>query len=102
MRAHTQAMSLVVFTNRLMSGVIALSYVEIVRALTAAGSFLAFTALSAVSVVFYYKCVPETAGKTLEQVRSMSFHSVYRHACSQQSCVHVLYLDTASIATDHC
>jgi Sugar (and other) transporter len=68
--AYKQAMSLVVFTNRLMSGVIALSYVEIVKALTAAGSFLAFTALSAVSVVFYYKCVPETAGKTLEQVRS--------------------------------
>jgi Sugar (and other) transporter len=72
LRTHVQAMSLVVFTNRLMSGVIALSYVEIVRALTAAGSFLAFTALSAVSVVFYYKCVPETAGKTLEQVLNVT------------------------------
>jgi Sugar (and other) transporter len=65
-----QAMSLVVFTNRLMSGVIALSYVSIVRVLTAAGSFAAFAALSAVSVVFYCKCLPETAGKTLEQVRT--------------------------------
>lgn len=47
-------MSVVIFVNRMMSGVIALSYQSMSDAMTPAGSFYFFSALSAVSVAFYY------------------------------------------------
>lgn len=47
-------MSVVIFVNRMMSGVIALSYQSLSGALTPAGSFYFFAALSALSVAFYY------------------------------------------------
>lgn len=66
-------MSIVVFVNRFLSGAIALSYLSMANALTPAGSFFTFAAISAVSVFFYMACVPETKGKTLEQVLSITF-----------------------------
>ncbi|CAM9689067.1 unnamed protein product [Scytosiphon promiscuus] len=63
-----KAMSVVIFVNRMMSGVIALSYQSLSEAMTPAGSFYFFSALSAVSVAFYYFLVPETRGRTLEQI----------------------------------
>eukprot|EP00612_Vaucheria_litorea_P001025 CAMPEP_0171452226 /NCGR_PEP_ID=MMETSP0945-20130129/415_1 /TAXON_ID=109269 /ORGANISM="Vaucheria litorea, Strain CCMP2940" /LENGTH=512 /DNA_ID=CAMNT_0011976843 /DNA_START=64 /DNA_END=1599 /DNA_ORIENTATION=- len=63
-----QAVSIVVFVNRFLSGAIALSYLSIAEALTPAGSFFAFAIISAISIFFYALCVPETKGKTLEQI----------------------------------
>ncbi len=47
-------MSVVIFVNRMMSGVIALSYQSMSQAMTPGGSFYFFAALSAISVAFYY------------------------------------------------
>eukprot|EP00611_Tribonema_gayanum_P017128 TRINITY_DN2967_c0_g2_i2.p2 TRINITY_DN2967_c0_g2~~TRINITY_DN2967_c0_g2_i2.p2 ORF type:complete len:205 (-),score=65.61 TRINITY_DN2967_c0_g2_i2:214-828(-) len=63
-----QAVSLVVFVNRFLSGAIALSYLSIAAAITPQGSFFLFAGISAISVAFYALCVPETKGKTLEQI----------------------------------
>jgi MFS family permease len=63
-----QAVSIAVFINRFLSGAIALSYLSMANALTPAGSFFTFAAISAISVIFYMVCVPETKGKTLEQI----------------------------------
>jgi hypothetical protein len=94
-------MSLVVFINRLMSGVIALSYVSISHALTPAGSFLGFAVLSAVSVVFYYKCVPETAGKTLEEVCSCCIgHLIQIVYCDVLHCKRVAALQPRETCPD--
>mmetsp|Transcript_7407 Transcript_7407/g.11063 ORF Transcript_7407/g.11063 Transcript_7407/m.11063 type:complete len:576 (-) Transcript_7407:92-1819(-) len=65
-----KAMSLVVFLNRAMSGIIALSYTSLAYVFTPGGSFFGFALISLVSVWFYYKIVPETKGKTLEQITS--------------------------------
>ncbi len=54
------------FANRFTSGVVAISFLSLQRALTAPGIFFAFAGLALVSVVFTYVCVPETKGKTLE------------------------------------
>ncbi|CAM9152776.1 unnamed protein product, partial [Phaeothamnion confervicola] len=66
-----KSVSLVVFINRFLSGIIALSFLSISRALTAGGAFCLFACISFLSVGFYYFCVPETRGKTLEQITDM-------------------------------
>lgn len=68
MQVRGKAVSLVVFVNRLLSGVIATSFLTIANALTPGGAFLMFAIISLMSVFFYYFCVPETKGKTLEQI----------------------------------
>lgn len=49
-----KAMSVVIFVNRMVSGVIALSYQSMSEAMTPEGSFYFFAALSAISIAFYY------------------------------------------------
>ncbi|CAM9643191.1 unnamed protein product [Ectocarpus fasciculatus] len=68
MQVRGKAVSLVVFVNRLLSGLIATSFLSISQALTTGGAFLMFALISMASVFFYYFCVPETRGKTLEQI----------------------------------
>ncbi|CAM9206663.1 unnamed protein product [Ascophyllum nodosum] len=68
MQVRGKAVSLVVFVNRLLSGLIATSFLSISNALTPGGAFFAFGGVSLMSVFFYYFCVPETRGKTLEQI----------------------------------
>jgi membrane protein implicated in regulation of membrane protease activity len=50
------------------SGAVAMSFLSICRAISVAGAFSAFAVISALSVVFVRKFVPETSGKTLEQI----------------------------------
>ncbi|RLM74169.1 putative polyol transporter 4 [Panicum miliaceum] len=57
--------------NRMASGGVAMSFLSICRAVTVAGAFTAFAVVSAVSVVFVHLFVPETSGKTLEQIESL-------------------------------
>ena len=57
-------MSVVIFVNRMMSGIIALSYESMSDAMTAAGSFFFFAALSAISVFFYFFLVSVFATTT--------------------------------------
>lgn len=54
-------MSVVIFVNRMMSGIIALSYESMSKAMTAAGSFFFFAALSTISVFFYFFMVSATS-----------------------------------------
>ncbi|CAM9562334.1 unnamed protein product [Choristocarpus tenellus] len=68
MTVRGKAMALVVFVNRFMSGVIALSYESIVNYITPGVSFYLFAVLSAISVWFYWSKVPETRGKPLEDI----------------------------------
>ncbi|KAI6672944.1 hypothetical protein NL676_000850 [Syzygium grande] len=57
--------------NRVCSGLVAMSFLSVSRAITVAGTFYTFSAISALSVVFVYTLVPETKGKSLEQIGSL-------------------------------
>ncbi|MCL7042853.1 hypothetical protein MKW94_006223 [Papaver nudicaule] len=68
LRVRAQAAALGAVGNRLCSGLIAMSFLSVSRAITVGGSFFLFFLISAVSVAFVYKHVPETKGKSLEQI----------------------------------
>ncbi|XP_048559862.1 probable polyol transporter 4 [Triticum urartu] len=68
LRLRSQAAALGAAVNRVTSGTVAMSFLSVSRAMTVAGAFSAFAAISALSVVFVHRFVPETKGKTLEEI----------------------------------
>uniref|UniRef100_A0A5B6YRK7 Putative polyol transporter 4 n=1 Tax=Davidia involucrata TaxID=16924 RepID=A0A5B6YRK7_DAVIN len=68
LRLRAQAAALGAVGNRVCSGLVAMSFLSVSRAITMAGTFFIFSAISALSVVFVYTVVPETKGKSLEQI----------------------------------
>lgn len=71
LRLRAQAVALGLAVNRLTSGAVAMSFLSICGAVSVAGAFAAFAAISALSVAFVHWFVPETSGKTLEQIESL-------------------------------
>lgn len=68
LKVRAQASALGAVGNRVCSGFVAMSFLSLTHAITVGGTFFIFSALSALSVAFVYKCVPETKGKSLEQI----------------------------------
>ncbi|XP_042519031.1 probable polyol transporter 4 [Macadamia integrifolia] len=68
LKLRAQASALGAVGNRVSSGVVAMSFLSISRAITVGGTFFVFFLISALSVVFVYIFVPETKGKSLEQI----------------------------------
>lgn len=71
LRLRAQASALGAVGNRVSSGVIAMSFLSVARAISMAGVFFIFSAVSAVSVGFVHNFVPETKGKTLEEIEML-------------------------------
>ncbi|KAG0498651.1 hypothetical protein HPP92_002964 [Vanilla planifolia] len=74
LRVRAQACAVGALGNRLCSGLIAMSFLSLTKAISVAGTFALFAAIAALSVFFVYSCVPETKGKSLEQIE-MIFQS---------------------------
>ncbi|KDP24153.1 hypothetical protein JCGZ_25810 [Jatropha curcas] len=68
LRLRAQASALGAVGNRVSSGLVAMSFLSVSRAISVGGTFFIFSAISALSVVFVYTFVPETKGKSLEQI----------------------------------
>lgn len=68
LRLRAQASAFGAVGNRVCSGLVAMSFLSVSRAISLGGTFLVFSAISALSVVFVYTLVPETKGKSLEQI----------------------------------
>ncbi|KAF5726391.1 polyol transporter 4 [Tripterygium wilfordii] len=68
LRLRAQAAALGAVGNRVCSGLVAMSFLTVSRSITVGGTFLVFSAISAFSVVFVHTIVPETKGKSLEQI----------------------------------
>ncbi|XP_039115266.1 probable polyol transporter 4 isoform X1 [Dioscorea cayenensis subsp. rotundata] len=71
LRLRAQASALGAVGNRLCSGLIAMSFLSVSRAISVGGTFFLFSVISAVSVMFVYSCVPETKGKSLEEIERL-------------------------------
>lgn len=71
LKLRAQAAALGAVGNRVSSGIVAMSFLSVSRAITVGGTFFIFSFISALSVAFVYKFVPETKGKSLEQIESL-------------------------------
>ena len=71
LKVRAQASALGAVGNRISSGIVAMSFLSISEAISVGGTFFIFSAISALSVVFVYKCVPETKGKSLEEIEML-------------------------------
>ncbi|CAL5029240.1 unnamed protein product [Urochloa decumbens] len=71
LRLRAQAVGVGVALNRMTSGAVSMSFLSVCGAVSLAGAFAAFAAASALSVAFVHWFVPETRGKTLEQIESL-------------------------------
>lgn len=71
LRLRAQASGLGAVGSRVSSGLICMSFLSISRAITVGGTFFVFFVISALSVAFVHKCVPETKGKSLEQIEML-------------------------------
>eukprot|EP00055_Hartaetosiga_balthica_P016597 m.105706 g.105706 ORF g.105706 m.105706 type:complete len:596 (+) comp9136_c1_seq8:175-1962(+) len=67
-------MGMATFTNRIMSGTIAMSYLSLRHALTSAGTFYLFGAIAVISCAFVFYFIPETKGCSLEDIVSRLHH----------------------------
>ncbi|XP_021717318.1 probable polyol transporter 4 [Chenopodium quinoa] len=71
LRIRAQAVAVGFAANRVCSGLVSLSFLSLSSAISVPGTFFIFSALSAISVVFVHKVIPETKGKTLEEIECL-------------------------------
>ncbi|KAL2464831.1 putative polyol transporter 4 [Forsythia ovata] len=71
LKLRAQASAIGAVGSRVSSGLVAMSFLSVSRAITVGGTFFVFAALSSLSIAFVYKCVPETKGKSLEQIEML-------------------------------
>ena len=62
------AMGVATLLNRTISGLIALTFLSLTRALTPAGTFSGFAAIALLACVFIRRRIPETKGRALEEI----------------------------------
>jgi len=71
LRLRAQGTSLGVAVNRLTSGVISMSFISLYKGITIGGTFFLYAGLALLSWVFFYFMLPETRGRTLEDMEML-------------------------------
>lgn len=69
LRLRAQGTSMGTAMNRLMSGTISMTFLSLYEAITIGGAFFLFMGVAIVSWVFFYTLLPETQGRTLEEMQ---------------------------------
>merc|ERR1712083_499141 len=68
---RAKALSIATAANRLMAGFVASTTLSYIHALGITGYFMLYSFLTFLSMLYIYVNVPETKGKTLEQVAEL-------------------------------
>ncbi|KAL8167392.1 hypothetical protein V2J09_008891 [Rumex salicifolius] len=68
LRLRAQGASMGVAVNRLMSGVISMTFLSLSKAITIGGAFLLFAGVASIGWLFFFLFLPETQGRTLEEM----------------------------------
>ncbi|KDP46229.1 hypothetical protein JCGZ_10069 [Jatropha curcas] len=68
LRLRAQGASMGVAVNRVTSGVISMTFISLYKGITIGGAFFLFAAIATVAWTFFFTCLPETQGRTLEDM----------------------------------
>ena len=71
LRFRAQGSSLAISVNRLVSGIVSMTFLSISRAITFGGLFFALSGIMVVGTTFFYFYLPETKGKSLEEIEAL-------------------------------
>ncbi|KAF5787481.1 putative major facilitator, sugar transporter, major facilitator superfamily [Helianthus annuus] len=71
LRLRAQGCSMGVAMNRVVSGLIGMTFISLYKAITIGGAFFLFTGVAIVGCLFFYTLFPETHGKNLEEVEQL-------------------------------
>lgn len=71
MRLRAQGSSIAISVNRLVSGVVSMTFLTISKKITFGGMFFVLAGIMVVTTAFFYVCMPETKGKTLEEMETI-------------------------------
>ncbi|KAK4401563.1 Polyol transporter 5 [Sesamum angolense] len=77
LRLRAQGCSMGVAMNRVTSGVISMTFISLYDAISIGGAFFLYAGIAAVAWVFFYTFLPETQGKTLEEMEKL-FGTFYK------------------------
>lgn len=68
LRLRAQGSALAVSVNRLVSGVVTMSFLSISKKITFGGMFFILSGIMVMATIFFYFFLPETKGKSLEEI----------------------------------
>ncbi|KAL8036912.1 hypothetical protein ABFX02_11G007200 [Erythranthe guttata] len=71
LRLRAQGCSMGVAANRFMSGVVLMTFISLYETITIGGAFFLFTGIAVVAWIFFYTLLPETQGRTLEEMEDL-------------------------------
>nr|GMC62626.1 probable polyol transporter 6 [Ipomoea batatas] len=71
MRLRAQGASIGVAVNRLMNATVSMTFLTICNAITIGGAIFMFAGISVLAWVFVFLCLPETKGKSLEEMEKL-------------------------------
>jgi len=68
LRLRAQGVAAGVVVNRITSGVVTMTFLSLTKAITVGGTFFLYGGIAATGWLFFYVALPETRGKTLEDM----------------------------------
>ncbi|RWR96879.1 polyol transporter 5 [Cinnamomum micranthum f. kanehirae] len=71
LRLRAQGMSLAVAINCVTGGVLSMTFLSLYKAISIGGTFFLFAGVSTLSWIFFYSFLPETKGRTLEEMETI-------------------------------
>lgn len=76
LKLRAQGCSIGVAMNRVVSGVLSMTFISLYKAITIGGAFFLYAAIASVAWVFFFIMLPETHGRTLEDMEVLfgKFH----------------------------
>jgi len=77
LRLRAQGAACGVVVNRVTSGVISMTFLSLSKGITIGGAFFLFGGIATIGWIFFYIMLPETQGKTLEEMEA-SFGKIWR------------------------
>ncbi|KAK7257993.1 hypothetical protein RIF29_32363 [Crotalaria pallida] len=68
LRLRAQGVAVGAVVNRVTSGVISMTFLSLSKAITIGGAFFLFAGIAVMAWIFHFTMLPETRGKTLEEI----------------------------------